>query len=116
MLGAPIFDKSLILYIVVQECSLRALCTQENSEGKEKTLYHLSHILIGTELSYLPTMKTTLSLMFTMKKLRHYLQVHVVCVISKADLIKYILSRLILNAELAKLTIILKQYDLVYMF
>ena len=31
--------KPLILYIVVQECSLGALLAQENEENKERALY-----------------------------------------------------------------------------
>ena len=52
--------------------------------------------------------------MFAEQKLRHYMQAHTVRVISKADLIKYILSRPVLNGCLAKWAIILEQYDLVY--
>jgi len=42
------------------------------------------------------------------------MQAHTVQVVSKADPIKYILSRPILNERLAKWAVILKQYDLVY--
>ena len=52
--------------------------------------------------------------MFVVQKLRHYMQAHTVRVISKADPIKYILSRPILSGRLAKWTVILEQYDIVY--
>jgi len=39
---------------------------------------------------------------------------YIVQVVSKADPIKYILSRLILNGRLVKWAVVLKQYDLVY--
>jgi len=42
------------------------------------------------------------------------MQAYTVQVISKADPIKYILSRPILNGRLAKWAVFLKQYDLVY--
>jgi len=42
------------------------------------------------------------------------MQAYTVQVIFKADPIKYILSRPIFNGGLAKLAVILKQYDLVY--
>ena len=42
------------------------------------------------------------------------MQAYMVQVISKADPIKYIMSRPILNGRLAKWAMILKQYDLVY--
>jgi len=48
------------------------------------------------------------------QKLRHYMQAHTVRVISKADPIKYILSRPVLSGRLAKWAVIFEQYDLVY--
>ena len=41
------------------------------------------------------------------------MQAHTVYIISKADLIKYILSRPVLYGRLAKWAIILEQYDLI---
>ena len=58
--------------------------------------------------------KMCLALIFAIQKLRHYMQAHTVRVISKADPIKWILSRPILSGRLAKWAVILKQYDLVY--
>jgi len=74
----------------------------------------LSRTLVGVELKYSLIEKICLSLIFAIQKLRHYMQAYTVQVISKADPIKYILSRPILNGRLAKWAIILKQYDLVY--
>jgi len=42
------------------------------------------------------------------------MQAYTVQVVSKADSIKYILSRPILNGQLAKWAIILNHYDLLY--
>jgi len=114
VLGAPIPSKPLILYIAAQERPLGALCAQENEEGKERALYYLSRTLIGAELQYSPIEKTCLALMFAVQKLRHYMEAHMVQVISKADPIKYILSRSVLSGRLAKWAIILEQYDLIY--
>jgi len=52
--------------------------------------------------------------MFAMQKLRHYMQAHTVRVIFKDDQIKYILSRPVLSGQLAKLDVILEEYDHVY--
>ena len=114
VLGAPIPGKPLILYIAAQEKSLGQLCTHENEKGKERALYYLSHTLVGAKLNYSSIEKMCLALMFAIQKLRHYMQAHILRVISKANPIKYILSRPILSGQLAKWAIILKQYDLVY--
>jgi len=108
------FRKPLILYIASQEKSLGALCAQENEERKERALYYLSRTLVGAKLNYFPIEKMCLALMFAIQKLRYYMQAHTVRVISKADPIKYILSRPILSGRLAKWAVIFKQCDLVY--
>ena len=97
MLGAPVPGKPLILYIAAQEKSLGALCVQKTEEGNEIGLYYLSRTLVGAELKYSPIEKIYLSLIFSIQKLRHFMQAYMVQAISKADPIKCILSRPILN-------------------
>jgi len=105
--GAPIPGKPLTIYITAQEKSLEALCTQENEESKERALYYLSRTLVGAKLNYSPIENMCLALMFAIQKLRHYIQALIVRVISKADPIKYILSRSILSGRLTKWVAIL---------
>jgi len=73
MLGKP-----LILNIAAQERSLGALCAQKNEEGKERALYYLSRTLVRAELNYSLIEKMCLALMFTVQKLRHYMQANTV--------------------------------------
>ncbi|CAM8930814.1 unnamed protein product [Rhodiola kirilowii] len=114
VLGAPTPVKLLILYVAAQEKSLREMCAQETDERKERPLYYLSRTLVGAELNYSPIEKICLALVFAVQKLRHYMQAHTVHVVSKADPIKYILSRPVLSGRLAKWVVLLKQYDLVF--
>ncbi|CAM8896658.1 unnamed protein product [Rhodiola kirilowii] len=114
VLGAPTPGKPLILYVAAQEKSLGAMCAQETGERKERPLYYLSRTLVGAELNYSPIEKICLALVFAVQKLRHYIQAHTVHVVSKADPIKYILSRPVLSGRLAKWAMLLKQYDLVF--
>ena len=86
----------------------------ENFEGRERALYYLSCTLIEAKLNCSLIEKMCLNLMFATQKLRHYMQPHTVCVISKANPIKYILSTTILHRRLAKCVVILEQYDLVH--
>jgi hypothetical protein len=58
--------------------------------------------------------KTCLALMFAIKKLRHYLQAHSVRLISRADPLKYIISRPILSGRLAKWALLLQEFEIVY--
>ncbi|XP_074290338.1 uncharacterized protein LOC141617067 [Silene latifolia] len=114
VLGAPIPGKPLILYIAAQERSLGAMCAQKIEDRKERALYYLSRTLVGAELNYSPIEKICLALVFAIQKLRHYMQAHTIHVVSKADPIKYILSRPVLSGRLAKWAVLLKQYDLVF--
>ena len=81
---------------------------------QRKSFVFVIHTLVGAELNYCQNEKMYLTLMFAIQKLRHYMQGHTVQVISKADPIKYILSRPILSGRLAKWAVIFKQCDLVY--
>ncbi|XP_070046283.1 uncharacterized protein [Nicotiana tomentosiformis] len=78
VLAAPILEKPLILYISAQERSVGALLVQENSEGKEKSLYYLSRMMTPNELNYSPIENLCLALVFSIQKLKHYFQAHVV--------------------------------------
>ncbi|XP_074290818.1 uncharacterized protein LOC141617523 [Silene latifolia] len=90
------------------------MCAQEIEDHKERALYYLSRTLVGAELNYAPIEKICLALVFAIQKLRHYMQAHTIHVVSKADQIKYILSRPVLSGRLAKWAMLLKQYDLVF--
>ncbi|XP_074299717.1 uncharacterized protein LOC141630871 [Silene latifolia] len=114
VLGAPIPGRPLVLYIAAQERSLGAMYAQEIEDRKERALYYLGHTLVGAELNYAPIEKICLALVFAIQKLRHYMQAHTIHVVSKADPIKYILSRPVLSRRLAKWEMLLKQYDLVF--
>ncbi|XP_058216876.1 uncharacterized protein LOC131327758 [Rhododendron vialii] len=70
--------------------------------------------LMKKELNYSPIEKTCLALVFALQKLRHYVLEHEVKLISKADPLKYILSRPILSGKIAKWAVILQQFAIEY--
>ena len=114
ILGAPIAGKPLILYITAQKCSLGPLLAQENEEIKKKALYYLSQTLARPELNYSPIEKTCLTLIFSTKKLRHYMLAYTVHLIAHVDLIKYVLSKLVLSRRLALWGLLLIEYEIIY--
>ncbi|XP_058202996.1 uncharacterized protein LOC131317464 [Rhododendron vialii] len=85
VLGAPISEKPLILYIAAQEESLGAMLVQNDEENKERALYYLSRRLTKNELMYSPIEKMCLALVFSSQKLRHYFQAHTIHLVAKAD-------------------------------
>ena len=102
VLGAPIPGKPLTLYIAAQERSLGALLAQENEERREMALYYLSRTLKGLELNYSPIEKTCLALIFSIQKLRHYMQAYTVHLVARADPVKFVMSKPVLSRRMAK--------------
>ena len=88
VLGVPMLGKPLMLYIAAQEQSLEALLAQKNEEAKEKPLYYLNRKLTGVKLRNSPIEKMCLALFFSIQKLRHYMQAHVIHLVAKIDPVK----------------------------
>ncbi|GAA0185204.1 hypothetical protein LIER_32492 [Lithospermum erythrorhizon] len=114
VLAAPIQGKPLILYIADQEQLVGALLAQENEEGKENSLYYLSRRMNPNELNYFPIENLCLALIFAIQKLKHYFQAHTVNLISKANPIKYVMSKPVLLDRLARCYLQLQQFESVY--
>lgn len=106
--------KSLLLYVVAMESSLGALLAQHNEEGKEHALYYLSRTIIGVELNYSPIEKVCLALVFAVQKLRHYLLTMSMHLISRADRLKYIMSRPLVKRRITKWTVLLSEFGIHY--
>ncbi|XP_075074752.1 uncharacterized protein LOC142162312 [Nicotiana tabacum] len=109
MLGKP-----LILYIAAHERSLGALLDQENEEGKEQALYYLSRTLIGAEMNYMLVEKICLALLYAIKKLRHYFKVYTIKLISRADPVKFVMTRPVISGRLARWSILFSQNEITY--
>jgi hypothetical protein len=88
VLAAPVKGRPLILYIATQPTSIGALLAQHNDEGKEVACYYLSHTLVGAEINYSPIEKLCLALVFSLKKLRHYMLAHLIQLIARSDLVR----------------------------
>nr|XP_011471077.1 PREDICTED: uncharacterized protein LOC105353523 [Fragaria vesca subsp. vesca] len=114
VLMAPIKGKSLILYIAALEHSLGALLAQNNDEGKENALCYLSRTLVGAEHNYTPIEKICLALVYAVQKLRHYLLAHSVTLISRADPLKYLMTKPMPSGRLAKWSLILSEFEIKY--
>ncbi|XP_057770207.1 uncharacterized protein LOC130990022 [Salvia miltiorrhiza] len=114
VLAAPVPGRPLILYIAAQERSMGALLAQENEGGKENALYYLSRTMTPNELKYAPIEKLCLALIFSIQKLKHYFQAHTVRLISKANPLKFVMSRPVLSDRLARWYLQLQQFEIVY--
>ena len=68
--------------------------------------------MVGAKVHYSSMAKICLPLVFVIQKLRHYLVSHHITAISKADPLRYILSKPLLPGRLAKWDMLLALFDI----
>ena len=66
------------------------------------------------ELNYLLIEKLCLALVFSIQKMKHYFQAHVVRLISRANPIKFVMSKPVLSDRLARWYLQFQQFEIVY--
>ncbi|KAG9458313.1 hypothetical protein H6P81_002821 [Aristolochia fimbriata] len=105
-------DEEKTAFRTPKEKSLGALLAQNDEQGKERPLYYLSRTMVGAELNYSPIEKTCLALIFAIQKLRHYLLAYFTNLISRADPLKFIMTRPMLSGRLAKWALLLSEFEI----
>ncbi|XP_073271457.1 uncharacterized protein [Primulina huaijiensis] len=70
--------------------------------------------MTSNELNYSPIEKLCLALIFVIQKLKHYFQDHIVRLVSKANPLKYVMSRPVLFDMLARWYLQLQQFESTY--
>ena len=113
MLVPPQKHKPFKLYLSADERSIGSALIQK-FEGKEQVIYYVSRRLLDVETRYSPMEQLCLCLYFSCTKLRHCLLLAECVVVSKDDVIKYMLSLLILNGIIGKWILALSEFDLRY--
>jgi len=68
--------------------------------------------MVGAKINYFFMKKICLAIVFAVQKLQHYLLSHQIILISKADPLKYILSKPMLSRRLAKWAMLLAPFDI----
>ena len=77
-------------------------------------IYFVSRRLLDAEIRYSPVERLCLCLYFSCTKLRHYLLLVDCVIVSKDDVIKYMLLLPILNGRIGKCILALSEFDLRY--
>ncbi|KAL0446356.1 UNVERIFIED_CONTAM: hypothetical protein Slati_1763500 [Sesamum latifolium] len=114
VLIAPVHGRPLIHYVAAQERSVGILLAQKNDEGKENSLYYLSRTMTPNKLKYSPIEKLCLALIFAIQKLKHYFQSHSIHLVSKANHLKYVMTKPVLSDRLARWYLQLQQFEITY--
>ncbi|KAK4407892.1 hypothetical protein Sango_0370200 [Sesamum angolense] len=86
---------------IEQERFVGILIAQKTDDGKENALSYLSRAVKPNELKYSPIEKLCLALIFSIRKLKHYFQSHSIHLVSKANLLKYVMAKPVLSDRLA---------------
>ena len=68
--------------------------------------------MVGVEVNYSFMEKICLALVFTVQMLKHYLLSHQITVTSKANPLRYILSKPMLSGRLVKWAMLLASFDI----
>ncbi|XP_070003202.1 uncharacterized protein [Nicotiana sylvestris] len=71
-------------------------------------------MITTNELNYSPIEKLCLALVFSIQKLKHYFQAHGVRLVSRANPIKFVMSKNILSDRLARWYLYFQQFEIVY--
>ncbi|XP_068312432.1 uncharacterized protein [Pyrus communis] len=114
VLVPPCRGKPLKLYISAAAKSIGCLLAQDNDVGREQAIFYLSRNMNSPELNYSPVEKLCLALFFIASKLRHYMLPSVTQVIAQTDVIRYMLTRLIVKSRIGKWTMALSEFSLQY--
>jgi hypothetical protein len=69
---------------------------------------------VGAEINYSPIEKLCLTLVFSLKKLRHYMLAHPIQPIARADPVRYVLNQPALMRRLTKWAVIMMEFDITY--
>ena len=113
VLVPPQHRKPFRLYLSTDGTVIGSALIQE-FEGRERVIYYLSRRLVDAETRYSDIEKLCLCLYFSCIKLRHYLLSAECTIICKDDVVKYMLSMLILSGRIGKWILALSEFDLHY--
>jgi len=109
----PQQGKPFRIYLSTDRMVIGSALIQE-FEGKERVIYYLSKRLVDAETRYLAIEKLCLCLYFCCIKLRHYLLSAECTVICKDDVVRYMLSMMIMSGRTGKWILALSEFDLRY--
>ena len=114
VLMPPEPGRPLILYLSVTTTAMGCMLAQEGTDGVEMAVYYLSKKMVGAEERYTPLEKTCWALVWTSRKLRHYMLAYPVNLISRMDPLKYLFEKPALTSKLARWLLMLAEFELKY--
>lgn len=112
LLSKPVPGEELFVNLSITSHAVSGILVREEA-GVQSPIYHVSRSLLDAETMYSSLEKLILFIEMTSIKLRHYFQSHKICVKMNYPL-KTVLSRPELTGRMAKWSIRLSMYDIMY--
>ena len=104
-----------MLYLSVSDSAFRCVLGQHDETGKkERAIYYISKKFTSYESRYTLLERMCCALTWLAQNLRHYLSSYTTYLISRMDPLKYILPEEMSTGKLAKLQMLLSEFDIVY--
>ncbi|KAL6348589.1 hypothetical protein AAG906_016109 [Vitis piasezkii] len=94
--------RSLLLYLLVSDIALVCMSTQLNNSGNERVIYYLSKRMLDYETRYVMIECFCLALVWTTRRLRHYMTEYSMHLISRLDPLRYFFYRSTLVGRLIR--------------
>ncbi|XP_026459099.1 uncharacterized protein LOC113359724 [Papaver somniferum] len=110
---SPVQGRPLILYTASSDVAIGALPAQEDEEGVEHPIYYYIRTMKDAQLRYPKAERMCLALAHAIQRFRYYLQTNRIVLVSKADLIKFLLSKPALIGRIAKWLLQMSEFDIV---
>ncbi|XP_043716313.1 uncharacterized protein LOC122664527 [Telopea speciosissima] len=99
----------------MEEMSIGSMMAQtDQRDGEEHAIYYLSRKLLEYKTRYTPVEKTSTSLVWVTKRLKHYMISHPIKLLSRMDPIKYLFEKPALTGRMAKWLLLLLEFDITY--
>ena len=104
----------LLLYLSVSNMALGCMLAQHDDSGKGRAIYYLSKRMLEYEMRYVMIERLYLALVWTTKRLKHYMTEYSVCLISRLDQLRYLFDKPTLNGRLMRWLVLLTEFDIQY--
>lgn len=92
--------------------ALGVMLAQKNDLGHEQAIYYLNWTLVDYKLFYIYMEHLFLAIIFIAKKLHHYMLNHMIYIISHANPLQYMMSKIYHNLRTLKWLMFLLKFDL----
>ena len=119
MLSPPILvahtpGRPLLLYLSVSDIALGCMLAQLNNSGNERAIYYLSKRMLDYEMRYVMIERLRLALVWTTRRLRHYMTEYSVHFIFRLDPLRYFFDKPTLVGQLMRWLVLLTEFDIHY--